>query len=150
MSTWKWVEFCQMKARPCPIRFHSEKIKRQWTDGNSCRSNLKSPSGSKGAWHHEGAFGGSGPLSGEFILQSCENGQMRDKDVKCASIQEMNNEWLEVSCEEEPLFVHISVVYTNAGYLKVSDPPSQQHCRQVLYHPELHISPLQTRKVQLI
>jgi hypothetical protein len=29
---------------------------------------LRSPSGSKGAWHHEGASGRSGPFCGEFIL----------------------------------------------------------------------------------
>ena len=34
-------------------------------------SDLRSPSGSKGAWHHEGASGGSGPFCGESMLHCC-------------------------------------------------------------------------------
>lgn len=36
-------------------------------------SHLKSPSGSKGAWHQEGASGGNGPESGELMLHSYWN-----------------------------------------------------------------------------
>lgn len=35
-------------------------------------SNLRIPSGSNGARHHAGAFGGGGPESGELTLHSCK------------------------------------------------------------------------------
>ena len=34
-------------------------------------TDLRRPSGSKGAWHQEGASGGRGPFSGELMLHCC-------------------------------------------------------------------------------
>jgi len=41
-------------------------------------TDLRSPSGSKGAWHQEGASGGRGPFCGESMLHCCH----RRKEIR--------------------------------------------------------------------
>lgn len=123
---WDWQPMVLMDSTKNYDSWEAEK-KRAWNN------HLKIPSGSEGAWHHEGEFSGTLPL--EDILHSC-------KSELGLEIYQLDVYSIKMWFWKIPSSFYRQVLYRDDQHQGHNDQSYQQNCRQVQGLPWRNISPI--------